>query len=87
MTTIRAYGDVARFTRRLLSLMDYGNRPSMCLFYTNMWLTVRMQIGGALFATLAAIYIVVDKNVNAALAGFVMTCELKCHVCDQCATE
>lgn len=75
VVNIRAYSDTARFTARLFQALNDLNRPAICLWLTDRWLTVRFQLGGACFALAAALYVILDRKVEASLAGFVLTCK------------
>ncbi|KAL8276389.1 hypothetical protein RQP46_011187 [Phenoliferia psychrophenolica] len=73
VATIRAFGDGARFTRQLLAMINTNNRPFFALWQANRWLSVRVDVAGAFVSLAAAIFILSTGNMDAALAGFVMT--------------
>ncbi|KAL8281440.1 hypothetical protein RQP46_006124 [Phenoliferia psychrophenolica] len=73
VATIRAYGDSARFTKQVFSLININNRPFFALWQANRWLSVRVDIAGAAVSLAAAVFVLSDKNMDAALAGFVMS--------------
>jgi ABC-type multidrug transport system fused ATPase/permease subunit len=74
VVTIRAYGDNLRFIRDNLNNIDTNNRPFYYLWALNRWLSVRVDLGGALVSFFAAIFVImnVDK-LDAGLAGISLT--------------
>ncbi|EPQ25988.1 uncharacterized protein PFL1_06443 [Pseudozyma flocculosa PF-1] len=71
--TIRAYGDAGRFTRHCLRLVDKANRAFFFLWYTNRWLSVRVDIAGAFVGFLAAVFLLLNPTIEASLAGFILS--------------
>ncbi|KAN0061178.1 Transporter of the ATP-binding cassette (ABC) [Thecaphora frezii] len=71
--TIRAYGDAGRFTRHTLRLVDKANRAFFFLWYTNRWLSIRVDVAGAFVAFLAAIFLLLNVDMEASLAGFILS--------------
>ena len=73
VTTIRAFGDVDRFTKENEARLDANQRAYYPSVASNRWLAMRLELmgslvifGASLFAVIGAI---VFKNVDAALAG------------------
>ncbi|KAM0790888.1 hypothetical protein ACM66B_004727 [Microbotryomycetes sp. NB124-2] len=73
VTTIRAYGDAARFTKQIFELVDINNRPFFALWQGNRWLSVRVDAAGAMVAFAAAVFVLVAHVTDPALAGFVVS--------------
>ncbi|KAK4047206.1 Transporter of the ATP-binding cassette (ABC) [Microbotryomycetes sp. JL221] len=73
VTTIRAYGDSARFTKDIFKLVDTNNRPFFALWQGNRWLSVRVDVAGAMVAFAAAVFVLIAKVNDPALAGFVVS--------------
>lgn len=73
VSTIRAYGDAARFTKHVFSLLNTNNRPFFTLWQTNRWLSVRVDVAGALVSFTCAIFVLYSSNMDAALAGFLLS--------------
>ncbi|KAK4050877.1 Transporter of the ATP-binding cassette (ABC) [Microbotryomycetes sp. JL201] len=73
VTTIRAYGDAARFTKQIFNLVDINNRPFFALWQGNRWLSVRVDVAGAMVAFAAAVFVLVAHVTDPALAGFVIS--------------
>lgn len=69
MTTIRAYGDAARFTGQCLKLIDANNGPFLLLWQTNRWLSVACDTCGGLVAIAAACFILSSPSLDAGVAG------------------
>ncbi|KAJ8606601.1 hypothetical protein MRB53_040830 [Persea americana] len=73
-TTIRAFGDELRFIRENLSKIDTNNRPFYYLWACNRWLSVRVDVGGALVSFFAAIFVILNiERLDAGLAGISLT--------------
>ena len=73
-TTIRAFGEELRFVRENLSKIDTNNRPFYYLWACNRWLSVRVDVGGALVSFFAAIFVILNvDNLDAGLAGISLT--------------
>lgn len=73
VSTIRAYGDSGRFIRNVFRLIDTNNRPFLSLWQVNRWLSVRVDVLGALVTLTACLFVVLSKGIDAALAGFVVS--------------
>lgn len=69
MTTIRAYGDSARFTSSCLALIDANNGPFLLLWMANRVLSVLCDSAGALVAVVAAVLIIQSPGLGAGVAG------------------
>lgn len=70
---IRAYGDASRFTRHCLRLIDKTNRPFYFLWGENRWLSIRMDVLALITSFSVAIFMVLDKEIDAPLAGFTLS--------------
>ncbi|GAA6061216.1 hypothetical protein JCM10212_001537 [Sporobolomyces blumeae] len=73
ISTIRAFGDGARFMEQIFALLDTNNRPFFVLWGVNRWLSVRVDVFGALVSLLSALFIIFAPRMDPALAGFIMT--------------
>lgn len=74
ITTIRAYGDELRFVRENLAKIDTNNRPFYYLWACNRWLSIRIDLGGALVSFFAAVFVILNVNtLDAGLAGISLT--------------
>jgi len=70
ITTIRAYGDEARFIADNAQRINTHNRPFIYLWATNRWLSLRVLWAGALVAFFAAMFIVISAGkLDAGAAG------------------
>jgi ABC-type multidrug transport system fused ATPase/permease subunit len=73
ITTIRAYGDENRFITNNLKLIDTCNRPFIYLWATNIWLSFRLDLIGALVAFFTTLFITFDiENIAAGSAGLIL---------------
>ncbi|GAA5985560.1 hypothetical protein JCM11641_007994 [Rhodosporidiobolus odoratus] len=75
VSTIRAYGDGARFLRNIFDLLDQDNRPSFTLFLGHHWLAVRVDTIAAVMSFLAALLAILS-SLPPALSGFVLSTTL-----------
>lgn len=74
VSTIRAYGDQTRFMRENLSKIDTQNRPFYYLWATNRWLSIRVDLVGALVTLFAGSFIVLAiGKIDAGSAGLSLT--------------
>ncbi|GAA6015204.1 hypothetical protein JCM11491_000503 [Sporobolomyces phaffii] len=73
VATLRAYGDGSRFMEQIFSLLDTNNRPFFVLWGVNRWLSIRVDVYGALVALVSALFIIFAPRMNPALAGFIMS--------------
>lgn len=69
MTTIRAYGDAARFTSQCLDLIDDNNSPFLLLWGANRWLSIYCDVTGGLVGLFAAVFILLNPTLDAGIAG------------------
>ncbi|CED84845.1 Multidrug resistance-associated protein/mitoxantrone resistance protein, ABC superfamily [Phaffia rhodozyma] len=69
MTSIRSYGDTARFTKQALDLIDNNNAPFLLLWQANRWLSVCCDCTGALVALFAAVLILLNPSLDAGVAS------------------
>jgi len=69
IATIRAYGDGSRFIENIAGYLDRNNRPFFMLWAVNRWLSVRVDIFGALVALLSALFIIFAPRMDPGLAG------------------
>lgn len=70
---IRAYGDAGRFTRHCIRLIDRANKPFYALWLANRWLQLRVDALAALITLVLSIFLIVSPDIDAALAGFVLS--------------
>ena len=74
ITTIRAYGDEARFVRENISRVNTHNRPYIYMWATNRWLAFRVDVTGALVAFFAGAFVIMNVgNIDAGAAGLSLT--------------
>ncbi|BFZ53859.1 Transporter of the ATP-binding cassette (ABC) [Savitreella phatthalungensis] len=74
VTTIRAYGLCLGFIQQNLTKIDTNNRPFYYLWACNRWLSVRIDMGGALVAFFAAAFVILNVDrLDAGLAGISIT--------------
>ncbi|KAI9604384.1 hypothetical protein KEM48_000505 [Puccinia striiformis f. sp. tritici PST-130] len=68
VTSIRAYGDIGRYTQSMFKLIDAYNRPTLCYgFVTGGYL-----VAAALFTFLVVLYMI-QSDMPAALSGFALS--------------
>ncbi|KAF2868418.1 ABC transporter type 1, transmembrane domain-containing protein [Massariosphaeria phaeospora] len=74
MTTIRAYGDEARFMRENLQKINTQHRPFIYLWAANRWLAFRVDVVGAMVAFFAGVFVVRGAGtIDAGAAGLALT--------------
>jgi ABC-type multidrug transport system fused ATPase/permease subunit len=73
VSTIRAFGDSTRFAKTLFALLDRNNRAFFPLWQSNRWLSVRVDIAGAMVTLAASLFVLASANMDAALAGFIVS--------------
>ena len=54
-------------------MIDFNNRPFFALWQANRWLSVRVDIAGACVSLAATCFILSAKDMDAALAGFILS--------------
>lgn len=74
--TIRAFGKAEEYIQRMFDRIDAHARTSWYLWLFNRWLIWRLSIVGALFAVIVTA-VIVQANVDAALAGFALSFALQ----------
>ncbi|CAH7688816.1 hypothetical protein BY996DRAFT_4577718 [Phakopsora pachyrhizi] len=72
VSSIRAYGDVGRYTQMMFRLIDSYNRPYFMLWLCNRWLSSRIDVAAAIFTFSVAVWMI-KSNISAALSGFALT--------------
>lgn len=72
VTSIRAYGDIGRYTQHMFRLIDAHNRPFYMLWLCNRWLSSRIDVAAAIFTFLVVLYMI-QSDMSAALSGFAMS--------------
>ncbi|GAD94011.1 hypothetical protein PVAR5_2631 [Paecilomyces variotii No. 5] len=75
--TIRAFGKTSTYLERMYGKIDAHCRAWWYLWLFNRWLSWRMNIVGALFATITAALVVSLPSINASLAGFALSFALQ----------
>ncbi|GJN92324.1 hypothetical protein Rhopal_005354-T1 [Rhodotorula paludigena] len=73
VSTIRAYGDASRFMKQIFQHLDENNRPFFTLWVVNRWLSFRVDTAAGLVSFIAALFVILKRDMDAALAGFVMS--------------
>ncbi|GAA5950238.1 hypothetical protein JCM10213_005210 [Rhodosporidiobolus nylandii] len=76
VSTVRAYGDSARFIESVFQLLDNNNRPFFTMWLASSWLNIRIDAMGALAASLAAFFVILAPSMDAGLAGFALSLAL-----------
>ncbi|KAH8923476.1 P-loop containing nucleoside triphosphate hydrolase protein [Atractiella rhizophila] len=70
--TIRAYGQTRHFMRNLMELQQETNRPYLTSEITTRWLAYRVDLIGCCVALSTSVFVLLRKEMGAALAGFVL---------------
>ena len=74
VTTIRAYGDERRFIRDNQLRIDTQTRPFYYLWAANRWLSLRIDVTGALVSFFAGVFIILSVGkIDAGAAGLSLT--------------
>ncbi|KAF2750248.1 hypothetical protein M011DRAFT_509795 [Sporormia fimetaria CBS 119925] len=74
MTTIRAYGDERRFVRENLMKINTQHRPFIYLWAANRWLSIRVDIMGAMVSFFAGVFVIRSVgHIDAGAAGLALT--------------
>ncbi|RSM18089.1 hypothetical protein CDV31_003011 [Fusarium ambrosium] len=73
LATIRGFGRVACYVDKMHQAIDRRTRALWNLSLFNAWLSFRLNMVGAVFATLAALLIVRARNLDASVAGFALS--------------
>lgn len=74
IVTIRAYKDESRFQRENQHRVDTHNRPFIYLWAANRWLSVRIELAGALVAFFAGAFVILNVGkIDAGAAGISLT--------------
>ncbi|KAG0140699.1 hypothetical protein CROQUDRAFT_664859 [Cronartium quercuum f. sp. fusiforme G11] len=71
-TSIRAYGDIGRWTELAFRHIDQYNRSYFMLWVCNRWLSSRIDVAAAFFAFAVTVWMI-QNDVSAALAGFALS--------------
>ncbi|KAJ7641019.1 multidrug resistance-associated ABC transporter [Roridomyces roridus] len=72
VAVLRSFGASSKFLRDMMRNVDTNNAPSYWTFGINRWLTIRMSVLSSLAIAAIALIAVLNKNIPAALAGFVL---------------
>lgn len=75
--TIRAFGKTSTYLERMYTKIDAHCRAWWYLWLFNRWLSWRMNMIGALFATITAALLVSIPSISASLAGFALSFALQ----------
>ena len=70
--TIRAYSDTQRVVYNCMNLLDSSTRAYICLWTENRWVSVRVNVMGALVTFSTAVLLLVS-HADAALLGFTLS--------------
>lgn len=74
IVTIRAYKDESRFQHENQHRVDTHNRPFIYLWAANRWLSVRVDLAGALVAFFAGAFVILNVGkIDAGAAGLSLT--------------
>ncbi|RSL78428.1 hypothetical protein CEP51_008215 [Fusarium floridanum] len=73
LATIRGFGRVACYVNKMHQAIDRRTRALWHLSLFNAWLSFRLNMIGAVFATLAALLIIWAQNLDASVAGFALS--------------
>ncbi|KAF2756007.1 P-loop containing nucleoside triphosphate hydrolase protein [Pseudovirgaria hyperparasitica] len=74
MTTIRAYGDEARFIRDNLTKINTQTRPFLYLWAANRWLAFRVDVVGAMVSFFSGTFVILSVGkIDAGAAGLALT--------------
>lgn len=77
LQSIRAFGKTKTYVERMYRRIDTHAIAFWHLWLFNRWLGFRVQVLGAIFATMTAALIVSQKSTDAALAGFTLSFALQ----------
>ncbi|KAJ9406729.1 hypothetical protein DTO045G8_5395 [Paecilomyces variotii] len=75
--TIRAFGKTSTYLERMYAKIDAHCQAWWYLWLFNRWLSWRMNMVGALFATVTAALVVSIPSISASLAGFALSFALQ----------
>lgn len=74
MTTIRAYGDERRFIADNEARVNTQTRPFIYLWATNRWLSIRVDVVGALVSFFSGMFVILSVGtIDAGAAGLAMS--------------
>lgn len=72
--TIRAYGDERRFIRDNIQRVNTHSRPFIYMWATNRWLSIRVDVAGALVSFFAGAFVIMNVGkIDAGAAGLSLT--------------
>lgn len=77
VSTIRAFNRAGSYIERMQSKIDRHCRSAWYLNLANRWMSLRLNLIGALFAIAVATLVVSIKGINASLAGFALSFALQ----------
>ncbi|KAG2421757.1 hypothetical protein HFD88_005733 [Aspergillus terreus] len=77
LVTIRAFRRADYYVQCVYNKVDRYTRASWNLWLFNRWLSLRMNISGAIFSTLTAAFVVYMPQIPAGLAGFALSFALQ----------
>lgn len=72
-SSVRAFGDGGRFTRKLLGFINTNSRPFFTLWQGNRWLSVFIELVGSVSSALCALFVVFASHMDPAKAGFILS--------------
>ncbi|TIA94369.1 hypothetical protein E3P81_00118 [Wallemia ichthyophaga] len=73
VVSIRAYAATNRFQNRVFELLDENNAGFLMLWYTNRWLSLRIDVAAAMISLTTAIFLLLDKSISPSMAGFALS--------------
>ncbi|KAL6817099.1 P-loop containing nucleoside triphosphate hydrolase protein [Trichoderma sp. SZMC 28015] len=73
LSTLRAFSKAPEFTQRIFALIDDWAACSWYITAFRMWLMIRIGITASMFAAVIGVFVVTTPNIDASLAGFVLS--------------
>ncbi|KAL7946055.1 P-loop containing nucleoside triphosphate hydrolase protein [Trichoderma barbatum] len=73
LSTIRAFSKAPEFTNRIFALLDDWAACTWYISVFRIWLMIRIGITASMFAAVVGIFVVTTPQIDASLAGFVLS--------------
>ncbi len=73
LTTIRAFDKAAAYIKTMHTKVEEYSICSMNLYLFNRWIGWNMSVAGIAFTVVVTIFVLIQANIDAALAGFVLS--------------
>lgn len=77
LTTIRTFNRTSFYSEKMHDYIDDNLRASWYLEVVSRWMDFRLGISGAIFVTVVALMVVLDREISPAAAGFALTFALQ----------